>query len=232
MHRFLVAGFALALSACGGGDDFTIDVERPAERAYGQLSAFDGGMVRQYLGLPIPLRSSPGDGEVLYTIAGAGDSEQATLAFRVEPVDSGHSRVHVNIEMPRIKANFGGSEKVLNESKVEGEFRRKLQKWADGQKTGDDTRSVLELNEMMGAMVLAMHPKKIKEVMAMARQPSFLTDFLASQASWDGPSGEFAAADTPTSDPSRDAETGDDPADETRGADTTPGASDYSDYDQ
>lgn len=230
MHRCLVAGFALALSACGGGDDFTIDVDRPAARAYGQLSAFDGGMVRQYLGLPAPRLSTPGEGEVLYTIDGTGDYEDATLAFRVEPVDDGRSRVHVAIDMPAIKANFGGSEKILRESKVENAFRRKLQSWADGLRTSDDTKAVLELNEMMGAMVLAMNPGKISEVMAMVNRPSFLTDFLSEQAAWDGPSGEFAAADAPTSDPSRDAERADDPADETRGADTTPGAYDYSDY--
>lgn len=230
MRRFLAAGLALALSACGGGDDFTIDVDRPAARAYGQLSSLDGGMVRQLLGLPSPQRSTPQEGEVLYTIAGTGDYDDATLSFRVEPVDDGHSRVHVNIEMPAVKANFGGSEKVLRESKVENEFRRKLQKWADGLKSSDDPSTLLELNEMMGAMTLAMNPAKIGEVMAMANKPSYLTEFLTDRAAWDGGSSEFSAADAPMTDPSRDAEQADDPADETRGADTTPGAYDYADY--
>lgn len=229
MRGLLAAGMALALGACGGGDDFTIDVDRPAERAYGQLSSFDGGMIRQYLGLPAPKRSTPGDGEVLYTIDGTGDYDDATLAFRVEPMDGGRSRVHVNIEMPSVRANFGGSEKVLRESKVEREFRKKLQKWADGLKAGDDPQNILEMNEMMGAMVLAMNPAKINEVMAMATRPGFLDEFIA-QAAWDSGPGEFAAADAPMSDPSRDAEQADDPADETRGADTTPGSEDYSDY--
>lgn len=228
MHRFLVAGLSLALMACGGGDDFTVDVEQPAARAFGQLSSLDGGMVRQILALPTPQRTTPGEGEVLYTIPASGGYEDATLAFRVEPVGDNRSRVHVNVEMPSVKARIGGIEKMLSEPRVEAELRRRMEKWADGMKSGDGHSRVLQINEMLGGLALAVNPDRIDQAMAMAHKPDILAEFLSDRAAWESGPSEHAAADAPMSDPTRDAEAGDDPSDQAIGADPSPGTSDFS----
>lgn len=220
MRRVFISSFALALAGCGGGgDDFAIDVERPASRIYGQLSSLDGGMVRQFLGLPAIKRTTPGEGQVLYTIPG-GENGEATLAFQIEPQTEGKSRVHVNLEMPPIKARIMGVEKVLNESRAEDMLERKLNEWANSMKSGSDGHAkVLEVDEMLGALALAMNPDKIEKALAMSGKPEILADFLSDRMAWEGPSNEYSQADAPMSNPEFDAAQFSEPMDKATGTD-------------
>jgi hypothetical protein len=229
MHRVLAATFTLALAACGGGDDFSIEVDRPAARIYGQLSSLDGGRIRQFLGLPAIKRTSPGDGQLLYTIPG-GEHGDATLTFRVEPLEQGRSQVHVNLDMPPIKARIMGVEKVLNESRAEDMLERKLEEWANSMKSGSDGHAkILEVDEMLGGLALAMNPEKIGKVIAMANKPEVLAEFLNDRMAWESGPEDRARADAPMSDPDRDAAQYAQPMDRAMGSDPSRDSKHYGD---
>lgn len=220
MHRALAASLTLALAACGGGDDFSLDVDRPAARVYGQLSSLDGGMVRQILGLPAIKRSNPADGQLLYTISGSGGNGDGTLAFRIEPQGESQAKVHVNLELPQIKTRIQGIDKILNESRAEDMLQSKLDEWAANIKSGGSGHEhILQIDEMLGALSLAMNPDRIDKVLAMSEKPDILAEFLSDRMAWEGGSGEFSRADAPMSDPDRDAAQFAEPMDRATGSD-------------
>ncbi len=232
MRRVLAAGLTLVLAACGGGDDFSLDVDRPAARVYGQLSSLDGGMVRQILGLPAIRRSNPADGELLYTIPGSGEEGDGTLAFRIEPHSESQARVHVKLELPTIRTRIHGIDKVLNESRAETMLHDKLDEWAANIKSGGSGHEhILQIDEMLGALALAMNPDRIDKVLAMSEKPEILAEFLGDRMAWEGASSEFSQADAPMSDPDRDAAQFAEPMDKATGSDPSWDSQRYGDPD-
>lgn len=213
--RRIVFGFlaCLTLAGCGsgrGGEDFSVVVERPADRV---LAALDGirasdKYAELFPGVKVD-RSRPGDGEVLYTIPGTG-SFDAALRFRVVAVGGNKGAViHAAIDVPSVRTNIAGKSMVLSESKVEhvvkGLLESAARKLAKGQSI---ERERQDLSELFLALGVVTDKNKLKLAEAMRDNPEWysggfsqygsLSDADADAETPDAPYGE---APTPASDP-------------------------------
>jgi len=204
MKKLLVAGLLL-LAGCGSsGDDFAVEVQSPAVRTYATLSNLDGGMLPSLLGLPRPVRTKPGEGQVTWQLKSKDGSKNGSIAFRIATVDDSRSRIHVDVDMPAVKAMIHGKLKQLDEDRAERLMNNKLQRWAaavEKGKSGNDELFVV--NQVFGAMALALSPDEMKNAMALAGDDEALSEFV-SDFEWQQ-GDQFASGDEAMSDPARDA---------------------------
>ncbi len=202
----LMAVSLLLLAACvDGRDDFTVDIQSPPVRTYAALSNLDGGVLPSVLGLPKPLRSKPGDGEVVWQLRSKDGSKEGKISFRIAPAGESRSRIHVDMDMPTVKAMIHGRLKELNEEKAERLMQGKLQRWAaavEKGKSGSDELFVV--NQVFGAMVLALSPDEMNDAIALAGDDEALSEFV-SDHEWRQGGDSFASGDEAMSDPARDA---------------------------
>lgn len=170
--RQIVFGFlaCLALAGCDsgrGGEDFSVVVERPADRV---LAALDGIRASDKYAELFPdvkvERTRPGDGEVLYTIPGTG-SFNAALRFRVVAVGGSKGAViHASVDVPSVRTNIAGKSMVLSESKVEhvvkGLLESAASKLAQGKSIDRERQDLSELFLALG-VVTDKHNLKLAE---------------------------------------------------------------------
>ncbi|PEQ12099.1 hypothetical protein B2G71_13220 [Novosphingobium sp. PC22D] len=185
--RKLILGSCLALAACGGGEDFALDVAMPATTAYADLSRFSGSQLTNLLGLPAVSRETPEEGEVVYTIASLDSDEPGRMAFLVEPVDAGKSRIHVTLDLPDITMTDHGQNKILSEPKSEAMLRQQLENWARARSSGESATGELgKLDLFVGAMALVVSPSRHDKARSLAALDGQLADFGGMGGSIDG----------------------------------------------
>ncbi|MFM5950212.1 MAG: hypothetical protein ACKOPM_13465 [Novosphingobium sp.] len=183
----------LLLGGCGrGSEDFTVQVERPADRvmdALGHLQ-LEPTIASRFGGLKVD-RTSPAPHEVLYTILGDG-SFPTTIHLTFEAVDGGKSTVvHAAIDVPAVKVNFDGKTKVISEFKVERTLRDIITVAGKSLESGGDVEpQTKEFSEVMTALAIVTDSKQLALAKDMERNPDWYMGGLDSLYDGDSGSGD------------------------------------------
>ncbi len=161
-------GLSLVLTACGIGaarEDFAVTKAEPVAAAFAALS---GGALPPELRVLFPglkvVRSRPDDSSVLYTIP-ASDGTESTILLNFESADGGGSTiVHAAVQVPAIRAQVAGQNKVISEAKVELELRGLIT-----DKSGEAARQ--ELSGLLAAVAIATDAKAMVEAQRLMKDP-------------------------------------------------------------
>ncbi|MDE8651806.1 hypothetical protein [Novosphingobium album (ex Liu et al. 2023)] len=168
MRKLILSG-ALLLGACGGGEDFALDVNLPADRAYADLSRLNGGEILALAHLPAIDRTRPADGQVRYVMHSLEGKGDAVIDFRIERLNPAQSRLHVTVDMPSVDFRLNGVDKYVSEWKTELVLKKLLRQWADQRAAGKPaTSQIAELDTAMGAFTLVLSPGKFDSVTRQA----------------------------------------------------------------
>jgi len=122
-----IAAGALLLAGCGsGGEDFTVEVNRPPVAVVTPLLDVDIGEARTaFPGIKV-VRSRPNDSEIVYTMPSSGNGD-AVIRLRLEPLRDGQATlIHASVDAPATQAKIDGVTKFLSETKVEHELEKVL----------------------------------------------------------------------------------------------------------
>ncbi len=172
--RKLILSACLALGACDDGEDFALDVNVPAERAYADLSHLSGGAIVSMASLPAFGREKPQDGEIRYILHSVEGKGDAKIGFRVENAGPGKSRVHVAVDMPAVDIKINGADKYISEYKTEQVLRKLLIQWGKTRGSGEPaTEQIAGINTAMGAFALVLSPGKLDSVTKLASSGLF-----------------------------------------------------------
>lgn len=211
MRMFLVAaGLPLfLLTACGGGnEDFAVDIAAAPAKVFAPLTQIDLEMARRtFQGIDIR-QSRPGEGEILYTIPSLSMTgehrEDSIIRLRLEPVEDGKStRIHVSVDVPRVKVMMGEPNKVLSEAKVEDKLRDLLEALGRKIANGTDADTSRELSELLTAVAVVSNDQLQAQANEMSRDPQGYSERIALA---EGINDKPAAASDPNDDWGKDAD--------------------------
>ncbi|WP_128891487.1 hypothetical protein [Erythrobacter sp. HKB08] len=147
---------ALALAGCGDGTDFTVDVAGNAADVEAALNKIDANQMSGLLSLKRVERSTPGPGQVLFTIPAHGDWEDATILFTVTG-EGENSRIAAAVDVPAIPVFMDGEEKYVAEDKVEDSLEEDLRDWADAYGNGGGAHiAARELGHSINSVAIAV----------------------------------------------------------------------------
>jgi hypothetical protein len=166
----------LLLSGCGhGSEDFTVHIARPADRVMEALghAQLDGKISGHFPSLKVD-RTAPGKGEVLYTIPGDGRFP-ATIHLTFEAVNGGKETVvHAAVDVPPVKVDFAGEDKVISEFKVERVLRDLIEEAGSKLESGVDTAAQRkQLSQLLTALAIVTDSKQLALAKDMERNPDW-----------------------------------------------------------
>ena len=173
---------ALLLVGCDSdGEDFSIEVKRPAAAVYAPLSAADVGLAKYaFPGITFE-RSRPSDTEILYTVPGTA-SFPATVRLRLEPRtgSSGESTlIHASVDIPKVRAVIDGRPKELSERKVERQLSNLLDATRRSLEQGSSAQSQsAKLSSLLVAIAVGTNEKHLARALELKDSPAKLMELL------------------------------------------------------
>ncbi|MBN8500375.1 MAG: hypothetical protein J0M19_04410 [Sphingomonadales bacterium] len=206
MTRFLlIAMVSLMLTACGrGGEDFTVKVDRPAERV---AAAFSQASVDSEIGALLPglkvVRSQPKPDTVIYTIPGDGSFETIVKLTFAGSADGKATVIHGAIDVPSTEVTFDGKQMVISESKVErivaGILRSAARKLEKGEDIANEQR---DFSRMLTVLAIITDSKKLQLAQDISKYPEWYMAGLGwlsgADDGVDNPYGDFPVGEDPT----------------------------------
>ncbi len=175
-RQVLMAAIACAmLTGCGkGSEDFTIAIDRPANQVisvFGDVAP-DPQLALLFHDISIR-RSTPAEGQVLYTIPGT-DGEDSTILLTFEPGANGASTIlHAAVDVPAIQVAIDGLPKVVSETKIERQLQEMLDATAARMKKGQDggiTRQ--SLSGLFSAVAIVTNKAMLSRMLKLKDDPS------------------------------------------------------------
>ena len=166
----------LLLGGCGrGSEDFTVHIARPADRVLEVLGhvQLDGELAGHFPSLKVD-RTAPNKGEVLYIIPGDGRFPTA-IHLTFEEVNGGKETVvHAAVDVPPVKVDFAGKDKVISEFKVERALRRLIEAAGSKLESGGDTAPQRkEFSQLLTALAIVTDSKQLALATDMERNPDW-----------------------------------------------------------
>ena len=183
MRKFTCVAFgALLLAGCGsGGEDFTVEVNRPPVAVITPLLDIDIGEARAlFPGIKV-IRSRPNDSEIVYTMP-SGENGDAVIRLRLEPLRDGKATlIHATVDTPATQAKIDGVTKVLSEAKVERELAKVLRETG---KNLEQRSSTIDDTKQLSGLMLGVAISVNKDFVRIAQDLKSHPEKLAA-ASWD-----------------------------------------------
>lgn len=181
----------LLLGGCGrGSEDFTVHIARPADRVMEVLGhvQLDGELAGHFPSLKVD-RTAPNKGEVLYTIPGDGRFPTA-IHLTFEEVNGGKETVvHAAVDVPPVKVDFAGKDKVISEFKVERVLRDLIEEAGSKLESGVDTVAQRkQLSQLLTALAIVTDSRQLALAKDMERNPDWYMGGFDSL--YDGDDGE------------------------------------------
>lgn len=165
----------LLLGGCGrGGEDFTVQIARPAERVKQELAHIDldPALTGHLPGLRLERKVEKDD--VVYTIPGDG-AFNAQIHLTFEPANGGKETiVHAAIDVPAVKVDFDGKAKEISEFKVELAMRKVIADIRDKLEAGEDTTVARkEFSLALTVLAIVTDSKQLAAAMNMEKNPEW-----------------------------------------------------------
>jgi hypothetical protein len=186
MRLIVAAMLTTLLAACGSGEPPGVEFERPVASVYNTIAAVDGRVdMEGLLKTPVVARRQVSNNELVFLLGkdGAENRGQVTFQF-LEPAE-GRTRVTVDAEIPEIKANIGGSMKILSEAKIESLLAERLRALAKRMKGGGLPLAELEeLDQAIAFTALALDPEEVNRAIALAGNSDALAAALEREFAW------------------------------------------------
>ncbi len=166
----------LLLGGCGrGSEDFTVHIARPADRVMEVLGhvQLDGELAGHFPSLKVD-RTAPNKGEVLYIIPGDGRFPTA-IHLTFEEVNGGKETVvHAAVDVPAVKIDLKGNDKVISEFKVERVLRDLIEEAGSKLESGVDTAAQRkQLSQLLTALAIVTDSKQLALAKDMERNPDW-----------------------------------------------------------
>ena len=172
----------LLLSGCGrGGEDFTVRIDRPADRVAQVLghSELDSELSGHFSGIKLQ-RAEPTKNEVVYTLPGDG-AFPAVIHFTFEPVEGGKATlVHAAIDVPAVKIVLKGKAQEISETRVELVVKKLVENVGSKLEEGRDTMAERkEFSKLLTELGIVSNSKQLRLALAMGNNPNW------SMGNWD-----------------------------------------------
>lgn len=194
-----IASTAL-LAGCGsdGGEDYAIDLAASPSVAMGILSQTDFTQQRALLGTLDIRKSRPTERELVYTIPSlsmtGNKREDGIVRFVLERMKDGRAtKLHVSVDVPQVPILMGEANKVLSETKVEGELRKILDSLNRKLASGSSASASQDLSSLLVAVAIASNDRMQAQANDFNRDPAayaervgLLDDMSAGDADYAG----------------------------------------------
>lgn len=172
MMKFLLLPLMLLLAACGGNEEFTIELDRPSNEVAAALADLDGGKDSGFAIYRTQVEKTRGDPHTLgfRFVAPKDDGQQdpateANVLFRLEAIDGGRTRIAVEVDVPEVKYNATGTDMVLSERKVARELKKALEDYGTALNTGGDGgQALLKVDYLFAAIALSLDKKSLESM--------------------------------------------------------------------
>ena len=173
------------LAACGG-DDFSLQIDKPASVVASELAKVKPNVLTASAGVDPVTKQQLEGGSVLYTLPNQ-QGEEGTVLFEVVERDANKTSVNVTVEIPTITRNGAEGAQILSESKMETALKGAMRTWEQKLEAGRSTAGPLdEVSEMVSLFAIGMQDFDQFESTAMAALLDKYDTELA-RAEWAGP---------------------------------------------
>lgn len=166
----------LMLGGCGrGSEDFTVHIARPTDRVMDVLghAQLDAEIASHFPSMKID-RTAPAKGEVVYTVPGDGRFP-AMIHLTFEAVNGGKETVvHAAVDVPAVKVDFAGVDKVISEFKVERVLRELIEEAGSKLESGvDPAPQRKQLSALLTVLAIVTDSKQLAMAKDMERNPDW-----------------------------------------------------------
>lgn len=166
--------------AASGSPDFSVEVHRSPDAVYAAFAAINPSDTDfQAAGMPvqhITVTRKPGQ-EIVFSAPTANEGQPLRIALTFAAGDApATTRVTAAIDVPPVPMSVDGTDKVLDEDKVEARLRTAIGDMAKRIDDGNSTTvASYKLATMLQLVAVASHPSKLKAVVDRAEAEAAAT---------------------------------------------------------